>query len=503
MYGGEGDAGTGWPSTPGSGSWPYGGPPGASPLAPAGPPEAPRRRRTRGWIAVGAVVVAGAVAVGVVAGPGRSHGSGTSSPGGSASASASPSDTAEAAVEAQVAATKAARDAALPLLAARSAALSKGDLAGWLAPVDPQQPALIKAQTVLFQNLRQLPLASYDWSADPIALSEGYPIPDSVRSQIAGGSGIAGPEMLLTYQLRGFDQVPVVETYVPVVFRRDGKWYLGADLTTQASHGAGRVEPWTLGAVRVTMTPHSLVIVSAGDAGRLKALAATADASIGAVAAMWPSGWSRKAVVYATRDADVFATFLGRDRNVEDADGLTLGVGPADHRRPHDDTRVVLNTKYVPPGSKLMPALLRHEFTHVALWNGEKDGTPTWAVEGIAEYTAYRKNPTSQRVSNKIGKDAKAHRLALTLPTSSSFYGGVAQSYHYGIAWLAWEYMGETYGDAKVRAMYGRLSAISVREDSAAALAAESAAFVAVLHMPERTYVKKLDAWIAKVIRPV
>jgi hypothetical protein len=155
------------------------------------------------------------------------------------------------------------------------------------------------------------------------------------------------------------------------------------------------------------------------------------------------------------------------------------------------------------PGYSRMGPVLRHEFTHVATWTVEKAGTPLWVTEGIAEYTAYRGHVTDQRVSFQIGKDARAHRMSPRLPATSTFYGGPAQSYHYGVAWLAWEYMSETYGEPKLRVMYLRLAAITAPPDSRTALRAESAAFVAVLQLSEASYVRALNSWIAQVLGPV
>ena len=326
---------------------------------------------------------------------------------------------------------------------------------------------------------------------------------DATAAAFTGATRTYSPVMNIRYQLRGFDIVPVSDAYIPVLFQRAGSWYLGADHTQSETFGLSLVEPWTQGPVRVKVTRHTLVMVSWVDASKLPALSAQADAAVAAVAALWPAHWSHTAVLYATRSRTVFASYLGREQDVTLDDAVTTGVGLPLHRRPHESTRVVLNPLYVVPGSASMAPILRHEFTHVATWNIEKPGTPLWVTEGIAEYTAYRFDPTAQRVSNQIGRDARAHRLALRLPATSTFYGGAAQDYHYGIAWLAWQYMSQTYGESKLRALYFRLASVTAPPDSRQALRVESADFVAVLHAPEVTFVKNLNAWIALVLQPV
>ncbi len=495
-----------WHAT-GPGAWPYGGPPGSGAVPPAGPSSGPgtgaaagtrRRRRRRTVLAVVGsatvlAVAAGAVALWPSAGSGPAAAGSTASTGQSPPSGAADSDPKQYDTE---------RAAVASVFAARAAALRTGDGVAWAATVDPAQPALRKSEATLFANLRQLPLASYSWAYDPSFQLSGYPLPDSVTSTLGHPDVAYSPGMTITYQLRGFDQQPVADPYVPVMVRRGGHWYVAGDRTSSATFGEAFDEPWTVGPVKVRRTSRSLVIVSARDAAQLPALARQADAAVAAVAAVWPSGWNHKVVLFATREADVFASYLGRNRAVSEASALTLGVGPARHAPPKDDTRVVLNPQYSRPGGRSIPALLRHEFTHVAQWNSQHAGTPRWAIEGIAEYTAYRHHLSEQRVSGQIVRDAKAHRMPRTLPASSSFYGpDPGESYHYGMAWLAWEYMAETYGEGRVKLMYARLSAIDTPPDGSVALKAEAAAFTAVLHISEPKFVKNLDAWAAKVLR--
>jgi len=147
----------------GAGAWPYGGPPGVGAALPSGaagpgglPPARHRSplRRRRVLVAVAAAVVVAlagttiAVAHGdraAAAGTPRAH------PRASAGASAAAS-----------AADVAGQDAAARgILDRRAAALLHGSLTGWLAEVDPRQPALVAQQRMLFANLRRLPLSLF------------------------------------------------------------------------------------------------------------------------------------------------------------------------------------------------------------------------------------------------------------------------------------------------------------------------------------------------------
>ena len=491
----------------GPGVWPYGGPAGwgtgiaAGPWRPASTARdstsAPHRRRRRVIVALVAAGTAAALLIGAVAAwPSLRH----ADAGGSARSSDLPTGQ----LPPDPKQFTGIRAAVTAVFAARSAALRSGDLAAWQATVDPAAPDFLASETTLYENLRQLPLQSYTWAYDGQTQISGYPLPDSVTATLLNPDQTYSPGMTVTYQLRGFDQKPVTDSYVPVMVRRGQRWYVAADRTRAASFDQSFDEPWAAGPVQVQVSAHSLVVVSAGDATKLPALARQADAAVAAVTALWPTGWNHTVVLFATRDTDVFASFFGRTRAVNEASALTLGVGVAQHAPPTDDIRVVLNPLYSLPGDKDMPPLLRHEFTHVAQWNTQHTGIPRWAIEGIAEYTAYRHHVTQQRVSAQLVKDAKAHRMPASLPASDTFYGPEpGESYHYGMAWLAWEYMAETYGETKLKRVYARLALIDGPEDTAAALKAEAAAFPAVLGISEPRFVKNMEAWTAKVLRIV
>ena len=488
----------------GSGAWPYGGPSGPprlssgagqpAALVPALSPQKPaRRRRVIVAVAVAAAVAAAAV-TGVV-----THSSPAPSP-----QAVVPTSTPTAADPAIRNTEETGRlDAAVTLvLTKRATALAHGDLAGWLKDVDSTQPALVAHEKMVFTNLRKLPLGSYGWVEQSNATSANLATSQTATNLLTDHTATYSRGYRLRYAFRGYDASTVQDDYVPIFLLRGDRWLLAGDQTSTA--GTRRAEPWDKEPIVVGTGKHALVVLSASDAKKLPSVVKQADAAVGKVTAMWPSGWAHRVVVYDTRNADVFSTYLGRNASISDFDGLTVGMGHDDATRASEPLRVVANPRYEPPGSKNLPALLTHEFTHVAKWADVGDGTPLWSIEGIAEYTTYRGHPYDQRVAEKIGKDGRSGHLPKSLPTASGFYhGGITEAYDYGMAWLAFEYMSETYGESKVRLVYERLAKISTPEDSAASRKAEAAAFQAVLHMSEAKFVSGLNKWIARVIRPV
>jgi hypothetical protein len=326
-------------------------------------------------------------------------------------------------------------------------------------------------------------------------------VPETVTATLSDFQAVYSPWVVLDYQFRGFDPSPVADQYIPVFLRRAGVWLLAGDQTVAQSDYRW-VEPWDTEPIAVGHGRHALVVVSASDARRLPAMVSAADSALSAVAAMWSVG-THQAVLYDTRNTDVFATYLGTSVPSGEYAGITRGLGDGSARRAGEDLRVVVNAAYDPPGSRDLPALMRHEFTHVAKWADQSPGTPLWASEGIAEYTAYRNNVSAQRISGQIGADASRGRLPRTEPTDASFYATATTGYDYGFAWCTFEYISERYSESKVRALYEAVATISAPADSAAAVAAQGRAFRRVLGISLAQFVRDLDAWIKQVIRPV
>ena len=494
----------------GPGTWPYGGPSELPSTPPAGalptlpvvpltmlPVHRPKRRR-RVLVATLSTVTVSALVVVAVATRHPSQGQSLPLVGSGTSSSADPSaSSSTGAVDA------AKRDHDLAALMSRLAtALTRGDLTGWLADVDPQQPALVAHQRQLFANLHQLPFGRFELVPSPAAAPTFFDVPVSVSSTFTDDQATYSAPYILRYQLRGFDKSVVTHDLAPIFLERHGAWLLAGDQTASVATDL-RTEPWDGGPIKVARGRHTLVVVAASDAKALPKLVRQAEAAVQKVTAMWSGGWSHQAVLYDIRGSDLFTKYLGSGRNSTDFDGVTLGLGKDGITAAQEDLRVVANPAYAAPGSKVLPALLAHEFTHVAKWADRASGTPLWAIEGIAEYTAYRGHPQDQRVSSKIGSDGRKGRLPKSLPSAQGFYAGATVAYDYGIAWLTFEYLKERYGENKVRQLYERLATIKGDADTVAAHAAENQAFRAVLHMSEAKFITGLNKWIGQVIRPV
>lgn len=323
--------------------------------------------------------------------------------------------------------TFAAEDALGDVLTLRARALQAGDRDAWLAAVG-DEPAYLRQQTWVFDNLAQLPLRVARWEL------------------VAGSSRVEGAEVVADVrrelQLDGWDAVPVV-TVAAYRFRltatADGQRYrLVGDAEASAA--------WDRAPVTVLRDGGALVVTDVGDE-RAATLPAEVAAAIDAVAAEVPFPWARTAMVLAVDDVGVLAAVGGEhaaDPALVDALAFPVFSDP-DGGGDVAALRVVLHPRVLGPdvGVEARDRLLRHELTHVAL-GARDDRVPVWLSEGVAEHVAARSMPRSQRVISRAAVDAA--RAGAGLPGDADF-AGARSTTAYGLAWYACEHVAATYGD--------------------------------------------------------
>ena len=341
--------------------------------------------------------------------------------------------------------------AAAALLSARSRAVLAGDEPGFLAGVDPTDEQFVARQRELFTSLESLPLGYARWTVRP---NSSYNRP-TLATQY--GAPVFVTDAEFDYQLKGYDSSPVANAETLTFVRREGRWELGgdSDLDNLLPEG-GHAEPWDVGPIEVVRGTSSLVIGTPEDHDALPELARVADQAAAAVAFRWGEGWSHKVVVYAPRDPRVISTYFRSDlQSVDSASAVQIEVFNAvpewDNRAESVGSRVIFNPTYTQPGDSELPVLLRHEFTHVATRSATSEATPTWLIEGFAEYTAYLGQPGDRGVSREVVDAAAAGQLMPYLPSSIDFY---SDGNNYDRSWLLCLYIGQRYGAAKVTALY-------------------------------------------------
>ena len=358
------------------------------------------------------------------------------------------------------------------LLAHRGHAVVHHDREEWLATVDPQRRGFRREQTATFDNLRQVPIASWTYTFDP----QDAQLPNA-RTRRYHAPAWAPATFALHYRLRGFDAQPTNLGQFPTFVQRHGRWYL-ASLNDYASDGqASAKELWDFGPVDVVRRPGVLVLGHPDYQTTMQTVADEASADIPRVTAVWGHRWARRVVVL------VPATQKELSRVVDDYGDLDhiAAVATAEvqakpgHPAPVGN-RVGINPDNWPKLSALgRRIVLTHELTHVATRSVTGGAMPTWLAEGFADYIGYLDSgiPVSF-AAQELRSDVQAGHVPRQLPPDDEFDGASKQlSQAYEGAWMACRLIAERYGQHALVHFYREVGTSSSSTPSALASASD------------------------------
>ncbi|WP_292678715.1 hypothetical protein, partial [Nocardioides sp.] len=331
----------------------------------------------------------------------------------------------------------------------RADAVRRGDervfLAG-LATGDQGDPGLLDQQRTYFANLRQLPLAVFDYTVDPAGL---------VRDGEAYWVVVD-----LAVQLDGFDTAPVVsrDRYLFTPGDRPGRFRVASvtDLQWEVDNQV-EPQPWDDGEIVVARRGNVLGVFDSGSVRASTKLLASVERGIADVAGVVPSSWSQSVVVYALSTTAFLATLPGLPGgDPTSVDAVAFPVFAAAGAPDADQagnvatvgTRFALHPRMLDEAGRARDRLVRHELTHVAIGEAD-DRAPVWLSEGLAEYVSVQPLPPEKRTISEAALEA-ARAGVTEMPPDESFNDvgtpGRASA-NYGIAWFACEYLAASFGE--------------------------------------------------------
>ncbi|MCU1672444.1 MAG: hypothetical protein JWN77_557 [Frankiales bacterium] len=332
------------------------------------------------------------------------------------------------------------------LLGARADAIARRDRAGWLATVDPTATSFRARQARLFDALQSVPVEGWAYELDPEHTQPANPAVDSRR-----GDGWWAPRVTLRYRLAGYDALPTAEPQHLTFVSRGDRWYVAADddFADRTARGL-----WDEGPVRVVRGRSSLVLGHPSSGALLRTIATAVDAAVPRVSAVWGRQWSQKVVVLVPSTQRELQRLVGGSGDYSRI--AAVATAELTGSNPVGD-RILVN----PPNFRQLGALgrrvvLTHEVTHVATRSATAAGTPTWLVEGFADYVGYLDADVSSRVAaQELRAQVRRGRLPAALPADGDFDGGnprLAQVYEQ--AWLAAVLLARRHGAPKLVAFY-------------------------------------------------
>lgn len=329
------------------------------------------------------------------------------------------------------------------LLDERARAVLDGDRSAYLKAVDPVATDHRARQRQVFENLRKLPLRTWDYQVMEVR-------EDSGRSVSASSEGSALVVAELSYQLEGHDQGVRVDTERMRLTAREGQWYLGAETAESAR------QLWEQGELGVAAGEYGLVLGVGHTRAELRRLAREADRAVPAVSRLWPRPWSRRVVVLAPRDlertAELLAASPAQYRGI-----AAVTTSERNGRAPAD--RVVVNPEvYGTLGDDGRQVVMTHETAHVATREDTTDTTPMWLSEGLADWVGYGGSKDDVRqAAPELGRAVSDGKLPRRLPTDAEFAFDrpshqLALSYEAG--WLACLMIAEQWDAQRLVAFY-------------------------------------------------
>lgn len=320
------------------------------------------------------------------------------------------------------------------LLDRRAQAVRDHDRHAFTAVLD-DDPAFVTTQQDYYDNLVQLPIATFGYTLDRATLVRSG---DDYRVVVD-----------VALELDGFDAAPV---HTPDRFRfsspPSGRGYRLSSVTDADWERANGIhgQPWDTQPIQVRRAPGVLAVFDDESVRAAKPIVRSVEKGITEVRGVVPyPEWSGTAVVYALSDTDFqegLENVPGGDPQTLDGVTFTLPVSASDKRIAA--TRFVLAPDLLDAGDVARGRLVRHELTHVAV--GEHDDlAPLWLSEGIAEWVSV--DPLAPR-QRQVEPDALAAAEAgiERMPVDASFNDDHAAT-HYGISWWVVQYLADTFGE--------------------------------------------------------
>jgi hypothetical protein len=326
-------------------------------------------------------------------------------------------------------------------LDAHAAALVRGDEAGWLAGVDPQQPGLRGYYQRLYATLRGLGVTAWSYHV-------------TVPPPTAYGRSELNPNVTVAYCLQtpacppyalGSHDVPQLSQRLTMA-RRDGVYVITARQTSD-SRGPQQPTPFEETVLTIRQGQRVTVAAAPGQQDRLPDVVAAADRAAAVVdryAAALDNPQQRYRI-YLAGDRQ-WATWFGGQRS-RYAVGYATASGTV-------ATEVVLKMSALTDTDELATAI-QHELAHVVTLAGTDlrvhsvHGLHQWLIEGIAEYIAHGPRPVTgnQWASLRRVGTAPSSLKLLPLPDNAS---AQQAGRFYGLSHFAVNCMAATYGEAEL-----------------------------------------------------
>lgn len=359
-------------------------------------------------------------------------------------------------------------DAVAALLDRRAAAIRDRDRDTFLATLDPRaDEPFVTTQLRLFDNLAEVPFDEWAYRVDAEDTLDVSGLPADLTR---GADEVWAPAVDLSYALRGGDVIPTRRAMGYLFARHGDAWYLRSDNALDRLGRRTWRGPWDFGPTRVTATEYGIVLSHPGDEPMVRRLTRELDDSVRAVSEIWPTDWSERVVLVLPDSPGEMRALVGPDFPVDSVVAVAVADRVDNATRTVNGQRVVLS----PTGVRALSApslrvVLRHEITHLAARADTVDGSPTWLLEGFADYVGYRDSGiTLAEGAPALADQVRGEGPPGSLPEDRDFRAsGPELDRAYQESWSLARFVADVYGEDTLIDLYRKLAAagsVSARE---------------------------------------
>jgi hypothetical protein len=356
------------------------------------------------------------------------------------------------------------------LLARHGNAVMKHDPPAFLADLDPASEAadFRTRQQQVFANLMKLPLKSWSYHAEGETDAKGA---EKAASRRFGTDAII-VRLSLSYAFRGVDRIPTHHDLWWTFVRHDGDVVVAADNGLVQAGGQSWQGPWDFGPLVVRQGARSLVIGHPDSADALGGIRSTVDAAVPVVTSVWGTDWSQDvAVIVPSTDQEL----LAQAGQSSDATLTVAAAAVSDGQDPVSGDvygqRLIVNPAALrqlsPIGQQIV---VRHEITHIASAAATSAASPTWLVEGFADYVGNLDSGQSvTTAATELTADVRHGRVPTALPAAGAFSTAGESAQAYEGAWLACRLIARHAGQDGLVRFYHLVGASPFDADAAVA----------------------------------
>lgn len=290
------------------------------------------------------------------------------------------------------------------LLDRRAKAVRDHDRAAFMATIGPEGSEFYAAQGRWFDNISEVPLASYELIADWDAYGDLVRGSDSSRY----GSDVAIPRTIERYRIEGVDEKPVNQDLYLTFVQGPRGWTIRSDDDLDRSGFMTARSPWDFSPVTITRKAGLMAIAGqCSGCPQAGGVLDVAHRALRAVDRQWPEPWSRSIPIYIPQGSEQLSRMIQATYPVDNYVAFAFWTGEEGQ---DPGSRIIVNPSGFDPsdGGRAL-SILTHEMFHVASLPSSGPFVPNFLEEGYAQLVQYDSDDSVVAGADALAGDHVPH----------------------------------------------------------------------------------------------